>query len=151
MTAAMRPPAPDEQLGWLVDRAQISDLLYRFARALDEKDFEGYAGLYAEDGELVLPWGGHRGRAGLAEHVRGDLGGFGATHHISSNHLIEVDGDSAASRSYLQAVHVLDAADRRTHWDVGGWYDCSYRRTAEGWRFTRVAITDVWHGGVERD
>lgn len=138
----------DEMVRWLVDRAEISDLLHRFARALDEKDFESYAATFAEEGELILPWGGHRGRQGLADYVQADLARFPRTHHISANHQISVDGDRATSRSYLQAVHLVQGGDPREHWDVGGWYDNQYRRTPDGWRFTRVAITDVWQAGA---
>jgi hypothetical protein len=49
------PSGTEEMLAWLVDRAQISDLLHRFARALDDRDWVAYADTYAEDGVLVLP------------------------------------------------------------------------------------------------
>jgi hypothetical protein len=48
------PSEPTAQLRWLVDRAAISDLLIDFARALDDKDWEGYAANFAEDGVLAL-------------------------------------------------------------------------------------------------
>ena len=32
----------EAQVQWLADRAQISDLLHAFARALDTKDWEAY-------------------------------------------------------------------------------------------------------------
>jgi hypothetical protein len=83
--------------------------------------------------------------------VATDLGGrYGATHHSSSNQEITVTGDRATSHSYLQAIHVIDKADRWTHWDAGGWYDNEYRRTPEGWRLTRVALTNVWQAGAPR-
>ena len=44
-----------EKIQWLVDRAQISELLYSFARALDTKDAEGYVNNYADGGILELP------------------------------------------------------------------------------------------------
>ena len=50
----------------LLDRDEIGQVLVKFARALDEKDWEGYANLYAEDGVFRRPNNFHRGRAGMA-------------------------------------------------------------------------------------
>lgn len=137
----------EEQLQWLVDRARISDLLHEFARALDTKDWDAYAATYAEDGVLELPWATLR-KPELAEFVSRDLGRFHATHHLSANHAIEIEGDAARSRSYVLAMHVLDPDDQATQWLGGGWYDNEYRRTADGWRLTRVRITPVWDIGA---
>jgi len=148
MTTASR--ATDALVRELHDRALISELLLRFARALDERDWEGYAALYTDDGVLQLPWGPPRPRQGLAEDTEANLGRFQATQHFSSNHQVAVDGDHATSRSYLQAVHVVDP-EATEHWTLGGWYDCAYRRTDEGWRFTHVSITPVWQTGRPPD
>lgn len=140
MIASPPPTEPAAQLQWLVDRAAISDLLVEFARALDEQDWDAYADTYAEDGELAIsPTIAHRGRAGLADFVSASLSRYpGGTHHLSTNHAIALDGDEATTRSYLLAAHIY-APPR--HADGAGWYDCRLRRTAEGWRFTRVGLT----------
>ncbi len=138
-----------DQVQWLVDRAQISDLLFSFAQSLDTRDYRAYQHNYTEDGILELPdpSGGTitLTRDQLLEAVPRSLGRYNATHHLSANHQITVAGDSATSRSYLQAVHV--SATPFDHWDAGGWYDCQYRRTASGWKFTRVSLTAVWLTG----
>ena len=136
----------EEQVQWLVDRAQISDVLHAFARALDTRDWQAYLDTYAEDGVLELPWATVT-RAQIAASVPGDLGRFHATHHISSNHQIEIDGDTARSRSYLLAMHVVDPQDQASQWLAAGWYDNEYRRTPAGWKLTRVRITQVWEIG----
>jgi ketosteroid isomerase-like protein len=141
----------DDLVRELHDRAMISELLLRFARALDERDWEGYAALYADDGVLQLPWGPPRPKGILADDTEANLGRFAATQHISSNHQIAIDGDSATSRSYLQAVHVIDPESEDGLWTVGGWYDCAYRRTPDGWRFARVALIPVWGLGRPPD
>lgn len=141
----------EKQVSWLVDRAAISDLLIDFARCLDEADYEAYAANFAEDGILELPFRTHHGRAGLAEHVRGNLGVFARTHHLSCNHAITIDGDTATSRSYLQAVHVKSDEDDSDLAMLGGWYHCEYRRSPDGWRFTRVGLTRVWTSGTAHE
>jgi ketosteroid isomerase-like protein len=142
-----------ETIRWLVDRAQISELLYGFAGALDTKDAASYVDNYAEGGILELPdptssVGGvvTVSRDDMMEFVqKGLMEAYSGTHHISTNHQITVTGDTAVSRSYLHAVHVRESPF--DHWDAGGWYDCSYARTPEGWKFTRVRLTVVWLAG----
>jgi hypothetical protein len=137
---------------WLVDRALISDLLYSFASALDTRNWHEYAANYADEGFIELPdptsssgatFVLHKER--MLELLPKSLGRYSATHHISTNHQITVAGDEATSRSYLQAVHVR--GNPKDHWTAGGWYDCSYRRTSEGWRFSRVKLHSVWMSG----
>jgi hypothetical protein len=142
----------EAQLQWLVDRAQISDLLYSFAAALDTKDWKKYADNYADNGYIELPDPRAASASSFVLHkdkmpelVGKSLGRYTATHHISTNHQITIDGDEANSRSYLQAVHVGTApAD---HWTAGGWYDCRYIRTTDGWKFFRVKLTCIWVAG----
>lgn len=129
------------QVQWLVDRAEIGDLMIEFARALDERDWDGYAATYAPDGVLdIAPTVQHAGTEGMAAFVAGSLSGYpGGTHHLNTNHAISVDGDTARARAYLLAVHVLD--DMSKHADGAGWYDYELRRTPAGWRFTHVRLT----------
>lgn len=142
----------EEKVDWLIDRAQIGDLLFSFARALDTRDFAAYVGNYAEDGHIDLPQpaGGPDARLRIARdemlaRVPKSFLNYSATHHLSANHQITIEGDHATSRSYVVAVHV-----RQTpidHWQAGGWYDCVYRRTPEGWKFVDVKLTAVYLGG----
>jgi len=124
------------------DAGQVKQVLVRFARALDERDWEGYAALYAEDGTLDTSAGMHVGRAGLAEFVAADLGGFVATSHVSASADVEVDGDNALVRSSLQATHVR--GPKTDFWTVGGWYDVTLRRSDGRWQITSTIINPVW-------
>lgn len=135
------PTDPRDQLQWLVDRAAISDLLIDFARALDDQDWDGYAANYCPDGVLSIPPViEHHGQAGMADFVRGSLGRFAGTHHLSANHAITIDGDRATTRSYLLAAHVFDSDNPQVHADGAGWYLCELRRLDEGWRFAKVTL-----------
>jgi hypothetical protein len=141
------PPPEDVegQVRWLVDRARISDLLLDFARRVDEKDQAGYAANFAVDGVLELPFGEFSGRETILG-MRGPQLPM-VTHHISANHMIEIDGDTARTRSYLQATHVADLEVPTKNWKAGGWYDCQLQRCATGWEFTRVKLSVIWAGG----
>ncbi|SNR56490.1 nuclear transport factor 2 family protein [Actinomadura mexicana] len=139
------PTGSATRLQWLVDRAAISDLLLDFARALDDQDWPGYAADFAEDGALtVSPLIAqsitHRGREGMAEFVAGNLGRYAGTHHLSTNHAITLDGDTAEARSCFFAAHLLDASDPRRHADGAGWHHWKLCRTPEGWRIAHCTM-----------
>ncbi len=138
----------EDQLQWLVDRAQISDLLVTYAWLVDTGDFDALAALFTDDGALELPFG-RLPAAEIAEGSRVALGQYAATHHLSANYALEIDGDSASSRSYFQAVHVLTTDDPGSHADIGGRYDNTYRRVDGHWRFVVVHLTFVWTHGSE--
>lgn len=93
------------------DREQIENLLWRYARTLDSADADGYAAVYAEDGEFSSGAQSIKGRAALHQFVanlkktreerkaRGE--NPGGTLHMTANHRIEFTGpDSATVHSY---------------------------------------------------
>ncbi len=149
MPATTAPTDPADQLEWLVDRAAISDLLVDFAWALDDRDWDGYAANYTDDGVLILMGRTvHVGRDGLAASTKANLGRYAGTHHLSANHAIAIDGDTATTRSYLVAAHVVPGGDPYRHADGAGWYRCALRRTPDGWRFARVELDIVYLSGA---
>lgn len=137
---------PDRQLRWLVDRAEISDLLVAMARALDEGDGPGYADLFTDDGVLELGSMRVRGRPALAAGVTENLGRYAGVWHLSANHGIRVEGDHASARSYVIGVH-RHGEDPARHADMAGWYDTTLERTSQGWRFATVSAHVSWIAG----
>lgn len=134
----------EETVNWLKDRAEISDMLFTFARVLDERDWDAYTAMYAPGGRLQLPWGEPLEKETIGTDAAAHLSHFHATQHISSNHEITIDGDRARSRSYVQALHVAEEGSRENHWTIGGRYDCDHVRTGEGWKFELVRLTSIW-------
>lgn len=141
-------------LDLLLEKREITEVLKNLARCVDSFDFEGLARLYAEDGELVTPWGGHRGRAGLAAHVEKDLGAYLALHHVSAGHQIDVvpGAGRARARMTLLASHVNDESGRSFS-TSGGHYEIDLVREHGLWRLARVQIFPAWtfttEGGAE--
>jgi len=130
------------QLQWLVDRAEITDLVLDFARCVDDRDMIKYAENFTEDGELVLHAIHLKGREQILS-----IPGFPpewAAHHLIGNILIDIDGDVAHTRTYVVATHVFDPATPSDTAQAGGWYLQDLRRTPDGWRFTRAEVRTVW-------
>jgi ketosteroid isomerase-like protein len=136
-------PIQERLLQLLLDERDISRTLIKFSRCIDMKDFEAYAGLYASDGVLRTPWGGHKGREGLADYVRKDIGDYVALHHVSTGHEIDVDGDQASVRATLLATHVTEESGS-AFWSVGGHYDMKLRRVEGTWQLSLVELHPVW-------
>jgi uncharacterized protein (TIGR02246 family) len=91
---------------YLADRLALQDVMARYAAGVDERDFELYASLFADDVEVVgfapKPF---QGRDAWVAHVRGALERYGATQHLLSPVLAEIDGDHARCRTDVQALH----------------------------------------------
>ena len=137
----------EARLQALEDREAIRDLLLEYRRALDEKDFEAYAGLFGDDGEFVTDGRAVRGRAEILG-MLADLQAEGALsmaagddRHLVANVEIAVDGDRATARSTW--VYLTREGDG-PHLALVGHYEDELRRTAAGWRFARrVAPCDI--------
>jgi len=130
----------DTRLRRLEDREAIHALFMRYRQCLDEKDFSGYAALFAEDGEFVALGGTAKGREGIEELVDGMRGNLltaavGDDLHIVVNPEIRVDGDRATARStWIYVVRGDD--DEPTLCKVGHYEDELVREDGE-WRFAR--------------
>src|SRR5260221_5761182 len=104
------PSEPQAQLRWLVDRAQISDVLVEYARCSDAADWAGMGELFTEDGQAVFAAGGLPG-PNFGDAAGAVMALFIGTHHMSTNPPIQIDGDRAHARSYPQAIQLTDAHD----------------------------------------
>lgn len=131
----------------LADRAEISELMLTFGDSLDRRDWDAYANTFTEDGVFEIMGQRRTGRAEIAAGPARDLTVFARTQHFSSNHRIELAGDTATASHYLLAVHIPNADRPDEHADVGGQYRCQCVRTTEGWRFRRVELDIWWSGG----
>ena len=124
----------------LEDRDAIGTLFMRYRHCLDEKDFSGYAALFASDGEFVAAGGSASGREEIEQLVDGMRGSLltavaGDDLHIVVNPDIEIDGDRASARSTWIYV-VRDDEGGPSLCKVGHYEDELVREDGE-WRFAR--------------
>jgi 3-phenylpropionate/cinnamic acid dioxygenase small subunit len=69
------------------------------------------------------------------------------TQHLISNHQINVQGDTATCRCYLQAQHVRKAAHGGPNFIIAGRYEDQLTRTSEGWRISFRRLVVMWTDG----
>ncbi|AFC53222.1 hypothetical protein MPRI_35760 [Mycobacterium paraintracellulare] len=141
------PSTPDAQLRWLLDRAQIGDLLTSYALSADARDWASIAELFVTDGVVESPLGSFPARE-YPRYAENLMAPFAATHHTITNHAVTIDGDRARSRAYLQAIHVTDTADPSQHADIGGWYDHEWVRVDGRWMVEKMVLSFVWTDGA---
>lgn len=125
----------------LADRAEISDVIARYAMATDLGSIDEYTQCLAPDVEVVIGATIHRGHASvveslLAARASGLMGpGSGALHHVAASVIDVVDGVTATSVTPWIFTTPGDPPGVRS-----GWYRDRLSRTALGWRIARREI-----------
>src|SRR5574342_769776 len=134
----MRAPAK-----LLLDRAAVIDVVLTLARALDVKDWAACRRCFTD--EIETDYSDLRGEPpstvkadDFVARRRAALEAL-KTQHLSSNHLVTVDGDRATCRS-AAVIHRLRPEDG-LRFDTYGAYDHALVRTAAGWKISAVKQT----------
>ncbi|MET8797527.1 nuclear transport factor 2 family protein [Nocardia sp. NPDC004568] len=143
--------APARALRELTDRAEITALVDRLSRALDEGDFDCFRTIYTADATARTPGGEARGRDALTAQAARTHCSDRVIQHFVSNIAIDLAGDSAEVRANLLAVFAPAPTDNALPgpgYTLGEVYRFAARRTAEGWRLTRVHSIPLWSVGT---
>jgi len=125
------------ELKALRDERDIVRGLSRFARVLDGKQWDALGDVFAEDLTFDYGEGERSGMAALTEQMRRFLDRCGGTQHLIGSILVDVDGDQAVSRAYVQARHQHRDDVGGTVYDSNGEYVDKWERRGEGWRIVR--------------
>ncbi|HSI16225.1 MAG TPA: nuclear transport factor 2 family protein [Sphingomonas sp.] len=136
--------AGSELLQSALDRQAISDQLYRYCRAMDRIDVElGYS-IWHEDGtadygEAVYVGSGR----GFIDHVCAQHRHCLKHSHQMTNIIIELDGERAASESYVFAALRVARGEQLQQMMVWSRYIDRWSRRGERWAIDhRIAIQD---------
>lgn len=122
------------------DYIAIRNLIGRLNAYADAADGKNYSEFYLEDGVFeIAGHGTHVGREAIAKVCEA----MKVTVHITTDHVIDIDGDEAAQRSRLIAFYLAQDGSAN-NFVTTGWYVDQLVRTAAGWRIKhRKAITDL--------
>lgn len=127
------------------DRAELTDLVTRLNRWLDDPDRWDLAearAVYAEDAVVQSPRGGASGVVDIVDYIQRTGADGDRTQHFTTNVLVEVDGEQASVSANLLVWFYR--AGEAPHATVGLRYQFSAVRTVNGWRFDRAEITPLW-------
>lgn len=128
----------------LAARAAIHDVILRYARGVDRRDFELVAACFTPD--ATVDYGDFfRGEVGgLIPAIATGLAAFATTMHLIGNHLVELDGDRATSETYAVAHHRGDSAAKPFDLVIGVRYLDALGRAQGHWRIARRTVEYVW-------
>ena len=115
----------------LADKEAIRDLARRYADCIWRRDSAGAIDLFTDDGEMdsgmAPPIKGREALLEAYERMIGDADFQPFVH----NHVIELDGDRASGRCYLD----LRASNNGTSMIGSGYYEDRYARIGGAWKF----------------
>jgi 3-phenylpropionate/cinnamic acid dioxygenase small subunit len=139
----------------LEDRAEINDLIIRYATAVDTRDNDTLAACFADDAEASFGGVPVPGRGGPA--VVSFLGSLGGgtpqpatpikTSHLFMNVEITLDGDEADASSRALVCSVRGEPEQVRFRGIS--YDDRMRRTSDGWRIAKRVHSVGWEGAAE--
>jgi hypothetical protein len=134
------------------DRLDIIEACTRFGWHADHREWERMAELLTD--ELYVDYsalvGGEPGEAKSAELIAGwkeQFARLAATQHLITNHLVEVDGDTAVCTAHFHAQHVAAVAHGDHKLVLSGHYRFGLVRTGGGWQINSVEMTPTWSTG----
>jgi ketosteroid isomerase-like protein len=132
----------------LLDDHEIRHVAFRYCRALDTKDWALLDDVFVPEATAVLGTTSMlEGIEAIRGRIRSALEHLDDSQHLVGNHEIDVDGDAATHRCYLQAQHVRAAADGGPNYIVAGRYQDRLVRTSGGWRIQHRTLTVMWTEG----
>ena len=127
------------------DRLEISALLYRYARAVDGKDWALYRSVFTDDAVIDYSSAGAicGTRDDVAEWLSTGFATIGMSmHYITNIEILEYSGDSATVRAMFYNPMQLPGMAELSY--CGGYYHHELARTADGWRSANLREENVW-------
>ena len=133
--------------GGFEDLRAIESLKYRYLRSLDTKDWTTFESTLTEDvtgnyGESLA----FSNRNELVGYMRENVGPAVITEHRVAHPEIEIDGDTARGRWYLQDRVIV--AEFSFMLIGAAFYEDTYRRTADGWRISSTGYDRTYEATV---
>ena len=125
----------------MTDHDEIVALTIRYATAIDSRQYARLSTVFTADADLDYGEVGHwTGAAEVTEFM--DLAHRGAanTLHRMSNQVVDVDGDDATARTYVDAL-ILGPDGSGVN--AIGYYDDELVRTGDGWRINKRKFTSI--------
>lgn len=119
------------------DRIALQDVMLRYAATVDEKDYEGYRALFTDDVQVVGM--GQKEFNGMDDFFpwwKNAIDQYDATQHMLGPMLATIDGDTAKTRSDVQATH-YPKGDKETTITLWATYKTDMRRVDGEWKISR--------------
>lgn len=125
------------------DRDTLWHLVQRYAVAVDARDAEALAELFADDAVLITPMGELRGREAIAT-IPARLRRYARTHHeLHDQEVIAIGSVDARATATCTATHVTATDGVDEVYVMHLRYHDRFVRVGGGWRFARRRLEVV--------
>ena len=141
------PPPPqslEARIQRIDDRMEIEQLLMKYGRALDNRDFAAFAALFTDDGEWKGAQGSYRGPKEIQQSMEKIFTAAaadipkGRNFHLLTNVIIDLRGDHATASSKF-IFYKMNGAKPQA--EVAGRYEDRLVRVGGAWKFQqRLAL-----------
>jgi ketosteroid isomerase-like protein len=127
--------------GELADKEAIRDLIYTYCRAVDREDVALGHSIWHGDGYADYGVGFFQGSGkDVINKTIADSRGLLSQSHQVTNCLIELNGDAAASETYISSTYRLERDGQLMHMAVWGRYLDSWERRDGRWGLVRRQV-----------
>lgn len=144
------------QLRGLMDRAEIADIMKRYAQGIKKNDSKLVASCFTDDARLESNGQSLVGAREIEDYYSGWFastatggGGFGmnrvmSTPYMANDAEIQLNGDTATAESSGLAVHAGTRNDAGLVVVRGAFYIDEFVRTKQGWRISKRFHGNHW-------
>lgn len=130
----------------LSDRAEIQDVITRYAYAIDDRNWDDLDHVFTPD--AIIDYSEVGGPIGTLDETKAFLGqsmtNFPAYQHLSTTSEIIISGDTARARTILFNPMVMNHEGAERVFFIGLWYRDELVRTAQGWRIQHRREQKSW-------
>jgi 3-phenylpropionate/cinnamic acid dioxygenase small subunit len=135
-------------VGVVIDKQAITEVCYRYAKALDDGDWETLRTCFAPDVRVTWPnmptFASYDDMEAVCRDVEHRMT---ATQHLVTNVMVVVAGDDAESTSYFQTTVYKTGTPGGDTFTVGCTCHDRLVRTDEGWKVRERSMDLVWADG----
>ncbi|WP_425409898.1 nuclear transport factor 2 family protein [Hyphococcus sp.] len=148
MDKTLKTDAQSSVLRQLSDEREITAILYKYAFALDQKDWKALEDCFLENATAEYDMVGALSNYNEIEALcRRALTPMTQTQHLIGNVSISVVDDHASSVCYLQAQHVRSGYPGGDKNIIAGQYLDKFIRTKHGWKIQHRILKIQWTFG----
>ena len=134
-------PTLADRIARLEARAEIQELLVRYALLIDDHDFDALGALFTADARFGSPGGAHVGRADIVANYRARGAQYPISLHVARGVVLEFDDDEHA---HGQVQGFSEQAGGEQTVITAFRYDDAYRREDGHWRFASRDVRTLY-------
>ena len=129
---------------------EIVSLTVKYCWALDERDWDSLSEVFSPDAFAKYGVTEHKGIDSIIEKCQKALLPLDFSHHMVTNHVVELEGDEATCKCYFQAQHVRNSTPGGVNFIIAGKYEDELTRINGEWKISSRVLTKIWTEGNEK-